>query len=596
MSVETALQPIPPETVTEGQPAPRRPIWSRITGRGIAITAIVVIVLYMVLGPLLMLVFSSFRDTTGALPFEPDVPFTFDNYVRVFTSRGTYDVLLTTLLYSFGALVVSFGLSLTLAWFVERTDMPFRGFVTIMVIAALGLPGVISSIAWVLLLSPRAGMINQALRGMFGIEGEGPVNIYTLPGMIFVQGVALVPITFLLVAAAFKASDAGVEEAGATSGARFRRVMRKITLPLLAPALLSALVYQFVSVVESFDVPLVIGLPADIRVLSTEIYSHAAPAGGLPNFGRSAAYSVLLIAIALGPLLLYNKVIKHSDRYATLSGHSHRSRRLSLGAWRWPAFGGASLIIMIIFVLPAAVMVWTSLQPFYAMPSADSFSRITLQAYDKVLNSSAFQSSLVNTLLMAIGTALLTMVLGLLVSWILVRTRSPMRTPLDVIAFTPHAMPGVIIGLSVLLIYLFLPIPLYGTVWIMVIALSTQWLALSSRLMTGGIAQIRADLEEVSATSGAGWSVTMRKIVLPLVMPAFLNGLVLIFLMAVKNLTIPLILFTPRTNVLATTVWQQWEHGDTSGTAAIGVIMVSVTLVFALLYWRLNKFTFADKM
>lgn len=594
MTLETPTKPIVTPERTDDRRRRLRDL--RFNGRTAAITAIVLIVLYLVLGPLIMLVYSSFKLSQGALPFEEGVPFTLENYENVFLSSGTYAVLGTTLVYSLGALVVSFGMSLMLAWFVERTDMPGRGFISVMVIASLGLPGVISSIAWVLLLSPRSGMINTGLRAVFGLEGEGPLNIYSLPGMIFVQGVALVPITFLLVAAAFKASDAGVEEAGATSGARFSRVMRKITLPLLAPALLSALVYQFVSVVESFDVPLVIGLPADIRVLSTEIYTFATPAGGLPDFGTSSAYSILLIAIALGPLLIYNRVIKHSDRYATLSGHSHRSRRLQLGRWRWVAFAVSFLVIFVIFVLPTAVMLWTSFQPFYAAPSAESVSRMTLNAYEEALGSSALKSSLVNTFFLATATGFLTMFLGLFVSWILVRTRSKLRTPLDVIAFTPHAMPGVIIGLSVLLIYLFLPVPLYGTIWIMVIALSTQWLALSSRLMTGGIAQIRADLEEVAATSGAGWATTMRKIVLPLVMPAFLNGLVLIFLMAIKNLTIPLILFTPSTNVLATTVWQTWEHGDTSGTAAIGVIMVAITLCLALIYRRLNRYTFADKM
>lgn len=586
----------PPSSAAEPDvpvPERRRRI---VNGRTIAITVVVTVVLYLVLGPLAMLIFSSFRDTSGTLPFEAASPWTLDNYITVFTSRGTYEVLFTTLVYSFGALVVSFGMSLTLAWFVERTDMPFRGFVSVMVIAALGLPGIIFGIAWVLLMSPRSGMLNVWLRGLFGLEGEGPLDVYTLPGMIFVQGFSLVPITFLLVAAAFKASDAGVEEAGATSGARFPRIMRSITLPLLAPAIASALVYQFVSVVESFDVPLVIGLPGGVRVLSTEIYVNSAPAGGLPNYGQSAAYAILLIAIALGPLLIYNRVIKNSDRYATLSGHSHRSRRLMLGPWRWPAFALSAVFILFIFVLPAAVMVWTSLQPFYAAPSADSISRITFDAYAELRGSTEFRSSLLNTFVLAFATSLSVMVLGLLVSWILVRTRSRFNTLLDVVAFVPHAMPGIIIGISILLIYLYLPVPIYGTIWIMVVALATQWLALSSRLMTGGIAQIRADLEEVAATSGAGWGVTMRKIVLPLVLPAFLNGFILIFLMAVKTFTIPLILFTPRTNVLSTTVWQLWERGDTSATAAIGVVTVAITLVLALIYRRISRYTFADKM
>ncbi|MCU1432540.1 MAG: hypothetical protein JWP95_1645 [Actinotalea sp.] len=596
MALETLDKPT---RASEPQGTPRRRLFgrSRPGGRTVAITAIVVVVLYLVLGPLVMLIFSSLKEGGRALPFEEGVPFTFDNYVVVLTSSSTYSVLLDTLVYTVGALAISFGVSLTLAWFIERTDMPFRGFVAIMVIAALGLPGVIFGISWTLLLNPRSGIINQWLQGLLGLEGPGPLNVYTVPGMIFVQAMAQVPITFLLVAAAFKASDAGVEEAAATSGARFPRIMRKITLPLLAPALLSALVYQFVSVIESFDIPLVIGLPGDVRVLSTEIYTRASPAGGLPNYAQAAAYSILLIVIALGPLLLYNRVIKNSDRYATLSGHSHRSRRLSLGRWRWVAFAASMCIVVVLVVLPTAVMIWASLLPYYQPPSAAALELISLDAYAHIFGSATFLKAVGNTFWLATATGFAAMTLGLLVSWVLVRTRSKLRTPLDVIAFTPHAMPGIIIGISVLLLYLFLPIPLYGTIWIMVIALTTQWIALTSRLMTGGIAQIRADLEEVAATSGAGWGVTMRKIVLPLVMPAFLNGFVLIFMMAIKNLTIPLILFTPNTDVLATLLFQEWERGRVDTTSAIGVFTITVTILVALFYRRMStRSSYIDRM
>ncbi len=571
---------------------------SKASGRTIAITAIVFIVIYLVVGPLAMLIYSSFRETQGNLPFEEGASWTLDNYIQVFFSASTYEVMGTTLLYAVGALIISFGMALTMAWFIERTNMPGKAFVSIMVIASLGLPGVIFSIAWVLLLSPRSGVLNLWFRDIFGLElEEGPLNIYTLLGMTFVQGVSLVPITFLLVAAAFKAADASVEEASATSGARFGRTMRLIAIPLLAPALLSAAVYQFVSVIESFDVPLVIGLPGGVRVLSTEIFTYAAPAGGLPNFGQSSAYAILLILIALGPLLVYNHIIKHSDRYATLSGHSHRSKKFDLGGWKWVALFVNIVFIMFSFGLPALVMFWTAIQPFYSVPSAESIARISFEAFENLLTDTQFIGSLGNTFILGAATGLVTMILGLLVAWVLVRTRSKWRTPLDVLAFTPHAMPGIIIALSVLLIYIFLPIPIYGTIWIMVVALATQWLALSSRLMTGGIAQIRADLEEVAATSGAGWTVTIRKIVLPLVLPAFVNGFVLIFLMAIKNLTIPLILATPRSNVLSTTIWQAWENGDTARTAAMGVVMVVITLIIALIYRRVSKWAdFTDKI
>src|SRR5690606_11294746 len=158
-------------------------------------------------------------------------------------------------------------------------------------------------------------------------------NAYTLPGMIFVQGITLVPITYLLVAAAFRAMDTAMEDAAATSGAPYRTVMRRITLPLLTPALLAALVYQFVSVIESFSIPLVLGLRAGVPVLSTTVFVETQPSGGLPNYGLASSYAILLLLIAIGPLLIYNRVLGRGDRYATITGHSYLPRRIRLGAW-----------------------------------------------------------------------------------------------------------------------------------------------------------------------------------------------------------------------------------------------------------------------
>lgn len=570
---------------------PARPVRvPRFEARTLAVIGTVVVLVYLVLGPVFMLVLSSLKATEGTLPFEAGVPWTLDNYITVLTNPATYGVLGNTFVFAIGALALSFSLSIAFAWLIERTDMPLRNVLFVVIVASIGIPNVIVGIAYALLLNPTNGLINLVLRDLLGLEGrQGPLNAYTLPGMIFVQGITLVPITFLLIAAAFRGLDAAMEDAGSTSGATFRTVMRRISLPLLTPALLSALVYQFVSVIESFDIPLVLGLRGGISVLSTQIFIESRPAGGLPDFGLAAGYSMLLLALAIGPLLIYNRVLGHSERYATIGGHSYTPRRMRIGRWKWPAVTLALGFIVVSLILPGLVMLWTSLQPFYAVPSPESIARISLDSYVDVLTDRRFGDALVNTLLLGGSTAILAMAVGLSVSWVLVRTRSRLRIVLDVLAFTPHAMPGVIIGLSILLIYLLLPLPIYGTIWIIVIALGTQYISISTRLMTSGISQVQNELEEAAAVSGASWWPSIRRVVLPLVLPAVANGLLLVFLLAIKNLTLPLILYTPETVVMSTLLWTYWDRANTGDTAALGTILVVITLILGTLLRRVSS-------
>jgi iron(III) transport system permease protein len=578
-------RPVAPTGRSRGLPRVRR-----FEARSIAIVATVVVLVYLVVGPVLMLVLSSFKSTDGTLPFEAGVPWSIENYVAVLTNPQTYAVLGNTFAYALGSLALSFSLSITFAWLIERTDLPMRNVLFVVIVASIGIPTVIVGIAYALLLNPTNGLINLVLRDLLGIAGRnGPLNVYTLPGMILVQGVTLVPITFLLVAAAFRGLDASLEDAGTTSGATFRTVVRRISLPLLTPALLSALVYQFVSVIESFDIPLVLGLRGGISVLSTQIFIESRPAGGLPDFGLAAAYSMLLLGLAIGPLLIYNRVLGHSERYATIGGHSYTPRRMRLGPWKVPALILSVTFITVSLILPGLVMLWTSLQPFYAVPSPESMARMSLDAYSDVLTDDRFWDALINTIILGTFTALLAMGVGLSVGWVLVRTASRFRVALDTLAFTPHAMPGVIIGLSILLIYLILPIPVYGTIWIIVIALGTQYISISTRLNTSGISQIQNELEEAAAVSGASWWPAIRRIVFPLILPAILNGLLLVFLLAIKNLTLPLILYTPQTVVLSTLLWGYWDRARTAETAALGVIMVIITLILGTILRRFNR-------
>ncbi len=555
---------------------------------GLMAPIVVGLLIYLVVAPLLMTALSSFKLTIGVLPFEKGASWSLQNYATVFLNPATYSVMVDTLIFSVGSLFMALVVSITLAWLIERTDMPLRNAVFVLILASLGMPGVISAISWVLLLNPTNGLINLSIRTLLPQISAGPFNIYSMPGLIFAQGLTLVPITFLLIAAAFRAMDTTMEDAAFVAGASRLTAIRRVTLPMLAPALVSAAIYQFISVVASFELPLVIGLPADIPLLSTEIYIQAEPLNGIPNFGVASTYGILLLVVALAPLIYYARLISRSERYATISGRGYRSSRIQLGRWKFPALIFVGLFTAMNFILPLFVMLWTSVQPFYSVPSVESLKRLTLAAYGTLVADTSLISAALNTLIVGVATALATMTLSFFVAWIIVRTKSRLRVVVDVLSFLPAAVPGVTIGLSVLLFYLLLPLPLrlYGTVWIIVIGLTTQSISLATRLMSGGIAQINRELEEASEVTGASRRITMLRIVLPLVLPVFINGLILIFMTSIELLTVPLLLFTPNNAMLSTALWSYWSHGGTSVTAALGVLIVAATIPVALLLRR----------
>jgi iron(III) transport system permease protein len=449
---------------------------------------------------------------------------------------------------------------------------------------------VIAGISWGLLGNPRIGVVNVFIRGLFGMEGEGPFNVFSLFGMIVVQAITMVPVTFLLIAGAFRAMDASLEEAGVVSGGSFAQTTRRVTIPVLAPALLSAFIYQIVTVVESFDIPLVLGLRAGISVLSTQVFLEIMPVGGLPNYGVASTFSVLMLVIALGPLIYYQRIIARAERYSTVTGKDYRQKRYSLGKWKPVAIGGVSFYVLLALILPLGILLWTSLIPFYQVPSMEALELVSLKAYREMFESPFFLASLKNTLLVGATVAVGTMVIGMMTAWIVIRMSTRWSKSLDVLAYIPHAMPGVIIGTSILLIYLILPIPIHGTVWIIVLALATQYISLSTRSMNGSISQIQVSLEEAGEVSGASQGQIFRKILLPLTFPPFVNGMLLIFLLSIRNLTLALILSSPSAVLLSVLIFTRWDAGQTEEAAALGIVMVTITLILAIILRRSQAF------
>jgi iron(III) transport system permease protein len=586
MSVDTL-----PEVLAEPAPTPsvrstRRSV--RLPGpRFWVALALIGVTVYLVIGPLLMLIVASLQDTGLGVKISGPITWTHENFATVFGSSDTYSVLGTTAVYCFGSLLLAFVVAILLAWLVERTDMPARGFFYIMVVAPAGVPALISAIAWAMLINPTNGVLNEMVRNLFNLgDGQGPFDAYRLGTMIMVQGIALVPVTFLLMAAAFRGISGSLEEASRMSGLGFLRTIWHVTLPLLKPALVGALVYQFVTVIAAIDIPLILGLPANTLVFSSSIYTSAHPPSGLPNYGLTATYGLFLLLLSLVPILVYNKILGKSDSFVTVTGKSRRSQPMSLRRWKPVAVIFASGYAVISFLLPFAMLVWVSIQPYLTSVNMTALRRSTLSGYKDTLTSPLFHEALTNTIVAGVATALFAMTLSVYLSWFIVRTRSRGRWAVEALAFLPHAIPGVVIGLSTILVYLALPVGLYGTVWIIVVAMGTMYISLGTRTTTAGMIQIQASLEEAASMSGANdWQV-WRYVLLPMLRPVFMNGMLLVFLAAIHNLTLPLMLYSGTNLMLSSLIYSRFDNGYVNSAVVLSVIMTVIAVTAAILMRR----------
>src|SRR5215208_3374567 len=372
---------------------------------------------YLVVPPLALLIVSTFKSTADRLPLEPG-PWTLVNYVEAFTGVDTFILFRTSVIFALATVVIALTIGVALVWLIERTDHPGRNVVLGLVLAPLAIPGLVKAIGWALMANPNQGILNVLLRNWFGFQGpHGPINIYSLGGMIFVASLSHVPAVILMVAGAFRNFDSTLEEASQTSGGSWMRTQRLITMPLLRPALLAAAIYFFVAGLDDFQIPAVLGLNADIQVFSTRIYLSTHPARGLPDFGLASTYSMLLLVVALALIALYRRLVRHSERFAIVTGKAYRPLRAPLGRWKYAAYAGVVLYILFAAVLPMLTLAWISLQPFFAAPSAAALKRLSLINYENLFDQGQFQTALWNTVLVAPVVATATMFLATLVAW-----------------------------------------------------------------------------------------------------------------------------------------------------------------------------------
>jgi iron(III) transport system permease protein len=536
--------------------------------------------------PVVMVVLMSLR--TG-FPGE-DVPFTLENYAYVYFTPRTYEVLLNTFFFAVSSVFITLLIAVPLVWILMRTDIPFKKTIYVLLTIGILIPVFLRTIAWILLLSPRIGLFNKWLQELFALSNP-PLNLYSITGMAFVQGVSFVPAAFFMLAAAYRSMDPSLEEAAYTSGVGKLKTFLKINIPITWPAIAAVMVYLFMTAIAVFEVPAIIGLPARIHVLSSLIFTSTTPSTGLPEYGMAGAYGAIMLVIGLALAFLYVRLVKQGKKYTVITGRGYRPREIALGKWKWAALGFVFFYLAIEVFIPFAVLLWASLLPYLQLPSAEAVSSLTLKHYIE-LPTHVGPRPFINTLILMVAVPTVTMFLSVLVSWVVIRTQVSFRGFLDTLAFIPHAVPGILMAVG--LAYLGLAyrdyFPLYGTVAIIVLAHTINWIAYGTRTTNSVMIQVHRELEEAGRVSGASQPRVLGKIILPLIAAGVLNSWIWIGMLSYREVTMSLTLLTRNNIVISTVVWQFWGSGWIPQVSALGVILILfATIVVGTLRFALSR-------
>jgi iron(III) transport system permease protein len=331
--------------------------------------------------------------------------------------------------------------------------------------------------------------------------------------------------------------------------------------------------------VQAFEIPLVMGLTAGVPVLSIYIYLLSSPEGGTPKYGLAAAFGIGLLVLAILLMAVYYAATRTAERFRVVTGKAFRPKRIELRGARYPAMI-FTVIYFGVMIAPLLALLWTSLLPFYQLPSTMALNKISFNNYRTMMNSTKVQQSIFNTFILVFSTATLVMILSGAISWFVVRGKGKLGHSLDIIAFAPMAIPRIVMAIAILLLYI--RTPLYGTIWIIVLAQVTAYLAFGTRTVNGALMQIHPELENAATACGATWLTTMRKILLPLLWPHFLNAWLWIVAHSMRDLSLALTLMSPDNVVLSSTLWVLWSFGDIPRASALLMLMVVGLLLIVL--------------
>ena len=521
--------------------------------------------LFLIIYPVSFLIFGSFWSGNPG----GDGELTLDNYVIVFSDPKTFELLVNSLAYALGSALLGVSIATVLAFITTRTNAPFSKHFIFIPILPIILPGMVDNLAWIYLFSPNSGLVNTWWRNITGFE-TALFNIYSLPGMIWVMGISLVPLAYLVISSAFRTMDPSLEETARISGSSLFSIFIKITIPLMLPAILSVYLLTFILAFESFETPAMIGLPAGIDVFMSQIYQAVVWALP-PSYGLGTAYASIILVITMTAVFLYRKATSRQERFQVITGKGYQPGILDLGKWKWAGTAVLGLYVFAHIVVVFGTVLILSFQPYW--DPNNLFGNMTLRNYETVLGQRRIVSSLINSGIVSVVSATIVVIIAAILTYISRRKNIRGAGLLEGFGTLPLAFPGFILGLGLLWTFLTLPIGVYGTVFVLMLAFLVKYMPQGIRFANGALIQIQDDLEESSSVAGAEWTYTVRKIILPLLKPALTSAWIYIFVLTFRELSSIIFLVTPNNQVISAILWDLFVNGSVELLAATSMLL-----------------------
>jgi iron(III) transport system permease protein len=528
---------------------------------------------WLVLYPLAVLLLGSLRTD---LPMRAG-RFTLANFFTLFSDPDNLQAISNTVVSSGLATILALLIGITLAWITSRTDMPARTFFDNAFVLPYYLSPFIGAIAWTLLANPRIGFINNFFTEVLAFD-SAPLNVYTVGGLVFVMALYYAPIVFLFVAGALRSMDPALEEASRIHGAGALGTIFRVTLPLMTPAIASSGLLVFLNAAGQFGIPAVIGIPMHFDVITTRIWI------GLgyfpPRYTEAAAFAVVLLGFSAVMVFFQQRYLARKS-FVTVTGRGYRPGVMRLGPMRHFCLAVCILYLLLSIVLPYGALIFTSFQPYLSF--AFEPAQWTLKQYaDVIFNNPETVRAIRNSLILAAVGATVTIFFSLIISYVVIRTRLRARFLLDYLATLPVAIPAVVFAVALLWSYIFLPVPIYGTMWMLLIAYVSHYIPFGVRATSTGLAQVSPELEESARIHGATWLGTLRRIVVPLLKPALTVGWILIFIEIIRSLSLSILLYSNDSLVMPVVIYELYETGAYPALSAFSVLQT--IMVFAAIY------------
>jgi iron(III) transport system permease protein len=553
------------------------------------VSAAVGLAAWLSLVPLGFLLWQSFlTPETATTPAQ----LTSDNYRTAYWSVETLRVFGNSVEFAAGSASLAFVVGTFFAWINERTDTPFKSFFFALSLIPLVIPAILFTVSWILLASPKIGLINVAVQELFATDLV-VANIYSMGGMIFVDGLHQSPLAFLLMTAALRSTDPSLEESALMCGATVLQIAWRMTLKLVWPAVMAVFLILFLRAIESFEVPAILGLPVGIEVYTSSIYQAVQTYPS--DIGLASSYAVALLVIASLCVYAQSRTAADVEKFSTVTGKGFRPRVMRIGRWRYLAAAIFAAYLTIAAALPFLVLVWCSLQTFYVAPSVAALKNVSFDAYRAVLGYPVFAGAVWNSLVLSVASATIVALTTAVLCWIVARTKLPGRWLLDNLATLPLMFPGLVLGLAIMVCYLHLSIGVYGTLWIMLIAYVTRFMPYGMRYNATSMLALHKELEESATMSGASWGMMFWRVVLPLLKPGLIAGWIYVVIVSMRELSSSILLYSPGSEVLSIMIWEYWQNGQYVELSALGVMLIASLLCLVLLErFASRRFGIAD--